>query len=107
IAHRFGYYYKPRVDVESIRAHSEGIICLTACPNGVVAGPFHGKMTGDEGHESSRSEQQGSGSKLVGGGLNAADNECEAGTATQAHEAAARRALETYLDIFTPERLFL
>ncbi len=109
IAHRFGYYYKPRVDVEAIRAHSEGIICLTACPNGVVAGPFHGKAMGDEGHESESraSQSQGPGSGLVGGGLDGADNECEAGGVTAAHEAAARRALETYLEIFTPERLFL
>ncbi|MCC7478223.1 DNA polymerase III subunit alpha [bacterium] len=109
IAHRFGYYYKPRVDVESIRAHSEGLICLTACPNGVVAGPFHGKSMGDEGHESEKRSAAGpaQSSGLVTTGLTSSDNECEAGAVSAAHEAAARRALETYLEIFSPERLFL
>jgi DNA polymerase-3 subunit alpha len=27
-----GYYYKPRMDLEIIREHSEGLICLTGCP---------------------------------------------------------------------------
>ena len=36
-----GFYYKPRVDVAAIREHHEGLIALTACPGGVVAGPFH------------------------------------------------------------------
>lgn len=29
-----GYYYKPRVDYEYIRAHHEGLICLSACLSG-------------------------------------------------------------------------
>ena len=31
-AHLEGYYYKPRVDKELLREHSEGIICLSGCP---------------------------------------------------------------------------
>jgi DNA polymerase-3 subunit alpha len=41
LAHREGYYYKPRVDFEAISEHSAGLVCLSACPVGVVAGPFH------------------------------------------------------------------
>ena len=29
-----GYYYKPRIDYELIRAHHEGLICLSACLSG-------------------------------------------------------------------------
>ena len=32
-----GYYYKPRTDVELLRKHSEGLICLSACINGYVS----------------------------------------------------------------------
>ena len=35
-----GFYYKPRVDLELLRAHSEGLIALSACLNGVVAEPL-------------------------------------------------------------------
>lgn len=31
-----GMYYKPRVDFECIKAHSEGLICLSACVAGVI-----------------------------------------------------------------------
>src|SRR3989344_7927954 len=31
-AHLEGYYYKPRVDKDILREHSEGIICLSGCP---------------------------------------------------------------------------
>ncbi len=31
-----GLYYKPRVDFECIKAHSEGLICLSACLAGVI-----------------------------------------------------------------------
>ena len=31
-----GYYYKPRVDKEVLRAHSEGIICLSGCLAGKI-----------------------------------------------------------------------
>ena len=29
-----GYYYRPRIDYDLIRAHSEGLICLSACLSG-------------------------------------------------------------------------
>src|SRR6185295_3886552 len=31
-----GFYYKPRVDKELLRKHSEGLICLSACLKGEV-----------------------------------------------------------------------
>jgi len=31
-----GFYYKPRVDKKLLRAHSEGIVCLSACLQGEV-----------------------------------------------------------------------
>ncbi|MBQ2258708.1 MAG: PHP domain-containing protein, partial [Spirochaetales bacterium] len=31
IAWKEGYYYKPRIDRESLSAHSEDLICLSAC----------------------------------------------------------------------------
>lgn len=37
IGHTEGYYYKPRIDVETLRAHSEGLICTTACIGGIVS----------------------------------------------------------------------
>ncbi|MCL1848438.1 MAG: DNA polymerase III subunit alpha [Clostridiales bacterium] len=33
-----GFYYKPRIDMEILREHAEGIICLSACLSGQVAG---------------------------------------------------------------------
>ena len=36
IGHLEGYYYNPRVDKESLAAHSEGLIALTACVGGEV-----------------------------------------------------------------------
>lgn len=35
-AHLEGFYYKPRVDLELLAAHREGIICLSACQAGVI-----------------------------------------------------------------------
>lgn len=32
-----GYYYKPRVDIELLREHSEGLICTSACLAGFVS----------------------------------------------------------------------
>jgi DNA polymerase-3 subunit alpha len=32
-----GFYYKPRMDKEILRKHSEGLICLSACMKGEVA----------------------------------------------------------------------
>ncbi len=39
-AHLEGYYYKPRVDLDYLREHSEGIVCLSGCLNGPVAKAF-------------------------------------------------------------------
>jgi len=36
IAHMEGFYYKPRIDKETLRAHSEGLIGLAACVKGEV-----------------------------------------------------------------------
>ncbi|MBQ8447780.1 MAG: DNA polymerase III subunit alpha [Clostridia bacterium] len=40
-----GFYSKPRVDMELLRAHSEGLVCLSAClagfiPKMIIAGDF-------------------------------------------------------------------
>lgn len=32
-----GFYYKPRIDMEILAKHSEGLICTTACPAGPVS----------------------------------------------------------------------
>ncbi len=32
-----GYYYRPRIDLEVLRKHSEGIICTSACPAGIIS----------------------------------------------------------------------
>ena len=39
-----GFYYKPRVDLDLLREHSKGLICLSACLAGEI--PFH-LMGGD------------------------------------------------------------
>ncbi|AHV96644.1 DNA polymerase III subunit alpha [Paenibacillus sabinae] len=31
-----GYHYKPRIDIEALAAHAEGLICLSACLGGEV-----------------------------------------------------------------------
>ncbi len=36
-AHLEGYYYKPRTDLELLKEHHEGLICLSACVNGYVS----------------------------------------------------------------------
>ena len=36
IGYTEGYYYKPRIDKDVLRAHSEGLICLSACLSGNV-----------------------------------------------------------------------
>lgn len=35
--HKEGFYYKPIIDVELLKEHSEGLVCLSACAGGVVA----------------------------------------------------------------------
>ena len=39
-AHLEGYYYKPRIDLEILKEHSEGLICLSGCLNGQVPSLF-------------------------------------------------------------------
>jgi len=36
-AHLYGFYYKPRIDKDLLREHSEGLIALSACLTGEVA----------------------------------------------------------------------
>ncbi|MEK3734089.1 MULTISPECIES: DNA polymerase III subunit alpha [Paenibacillus] len=36
IGHLEGFHYKPRIDMEALAAHSEGIVCLSACLGGEV-----------------------------------------------------------------------
>ncbi len=43
IAQFEGFYYKPRIDMEVLAAHSEGIIALTACLHGQVPWLIHQK----------------------------------------------------------------
>lgn len=40
VAHMEGFYYKPRVDFETLSKHSEGIIALSGCLAGPVAKPL-------------------------------------------------------------------
>ncbi|REK64790.1 MAG: DNA polymerase III subunit alpha [Cohnella sp.] len=37
IAHLEGFYYKPRIDFETLSAHAEGLICLSGCLNGELS----------------------------------------------------------------------
>ncbi|MDR1303451.1 MAG: DNA polymerase III subunit alpha [Puniceicoccales bacterium] len=37
ISHRRGFYYRPRVNWQTIAAHAEGLICLTGCYQGYLA----------------------------------------------------------------------
>ena len=37
LAHIEGYYYKPRLDVELLNSHREGLIALSACLSGVLS----------------------------------------------------------------------
>ncbi|HJX45553.1 MAG TPA: DNA polymerase III subunit alpha [Patescibacteria group bacterium] len=37
IAHLEGYYYRPRVDRETLAKYSKGLICTSACPQGEVS----------------------------------------------------------------------
>ena len=32
-----GFYYKPRIDKEILKEHSEGLICLSGCPSGEIS----------------------------------------------------------------------
>ncbi|MEK3881742.1 DNA polymerase III subunit alpha [Paenibacillus sp. PL2-23] len=37
IGHLEGHHYKPRIDMESLAAHAEGLICLSSCLKGEVS----------------------------------------------------------------------
>lgn len=43
ISYLEGYYYKPRMDEEILRKHSEGIICLSGCPAGELSRALRAK----------------------------------------------------------------
>lgn len=36
VSHLQGFYYKPRIDRETLEQHHEGLICLTSCLNGHI-----------------------------------------------------------------------
>lgn len=36
IAYTEGFYYKPRIDKETLRAHSQGLVCTSACLGGEI-----------------------------------------------------------------------
>jgi len=38
--HTEGFYYKPRIDLELLRKHSEGLISTSACPSGPISVPL-------------------------------------------------------------------
>ncbi len=40
IANLEGYYYRPRADMQLLKEHGEGLICLSACVNGYVSEPL-------------------------------------------------------------------
>lgn len=48
-----GFYYKPRVDKETLAKFSKGIICSTACPGGRVQ-----KLLVEDGYEAAKKELQ-------------------------------------------------
>jgi DNA polymerase-3 subunit alpha len=43
-----GYYYKPRIGLDWIREHREGLVCLTACMGGVLSHEVWREKDGDE-----------------------------------------------------------
>ncbi len=45
IAHVDGYYYKPRIDLEVLKQHSEGLICLSGCLRGELSRSVHKSET--------------------------------------------------------------
>ncbi len=43
LAHLEGFYYKPRIDLELLKKHSEGLVCLSGCQRGEIARALTGK----------------------------------------------------------------
>lgn len=41
-----GYYYKPKIGLEWLAKHSEGLVCLTACQGGVLASEIWNERKG-------------------------------------------------------------
>ncbi len=37
LGHTEGFYYRPRIDLELLRQYSEGLICSSACPAGIIS----------------------------------------------------------------------
>ncbi len=37
ISYRQGFYYRPRIDIETLKHHHDGLVCLSACVQGPVA----------------------------------------------------------------------
>ncbi|NNG27043.1 MAG: DNA polymerase III subunit alpha, partial [Ignavibacteriaceae bacterium] len=40
LGHTEGFYYKPRIDLELLKQHSEGLVVTSACASGVVSAPI-------------------------------------------------------------------
>ena len=40
IGHLEGFYYRPRIDLETLKKYSEGLVCTSACPAGPIATPL-------------------------------------------------------------------
>lgn len=47
IAHIDGFYYKPRIDLETLKTHAEGLICLSGCMRGEIARAVMSKEEAD------------------------------------------------------------
>ncbi len=50
IGHIDGFYYRPRIDKELLRAHSKGIIALSGCMAGELSGLINGEATKEQLH---------------------------------------------------------
>lgn len=48
IAHVEGFYYKPRLDLKTLKEHASGLIALSGCPRGHVARAFIEKKSEQE-----------------------------------------------------------
>lgn len=42
------FYYKPRIDLKLLEQHHEGIICLTACMNGVISSHLYDQIDNED-----------------------------------------------------------
>jgi DNA polymerase III subunit alpha len=47
IAHTKGFYYKPRIDLETLKEHANGLICLSGCMRGEIARAVVNKSDGE------------------------------------------------------------